>query len=225
MKAAMKRMAGEIRAVSAERIAEELRKIMKHPNRERGTRLLGDVGLVEHVLREEKSDPVEWERTCVAIGRLPRHASFELAFALLLRKTDIRNFGQLVRLSNDEWERVSWLWMRNERTFTHDEPNSTLYPLLAHPAIHELLALHRAAGTDPHVIDYLESLLRDHPPEKFNPPRLITGDDLKAMDLKPGPHFKKLIDEIRALQLDGQLKNRREAEEQIREWVGDPPRL
>lgn len=221
--AAMKRMAGEIKAVSAERIAEELRKILTNRHRQRGVRLLGEVGLVEHILPTVNRDAAEWERTCAALERLPLHASFELAFALLFRKAgpgSMGSVGRTLRLSNDEWDRISWLWMHNERAFSRDEPNSTLYPLLAHPAIHELLTLHRAEGTDPGVLDYLEGLLRDNPAETFNPPRLITGDDLKAMGLKPGPHFKKLIDEVRGLQLDGHLKNRREAEEKIRERVG-----
>ncbi len=221
--AAAKRMASEIQAVSAERIAEELRKILTNRHRERGVRLLAEIGLVEHILPTVNRDPDEWERTCVALGRLPPHASFELAFALLFRKAGPGSVGSIsrkLRLSNDEWNRVSWLWVHNECPFSRDEPNSTLYPLLAHPAIHELIALHRAEGTDPAVLDHLDGLLLDNPPETFNPPRLITGDDLKAMGLKPGPRFKALIDEVRALQLDGHLKTRREAEEKIRERVG-----
>jgi tRNA nucleotidyltransferase/poly(A) polymerase len=50
--AAAKRMAGEIRVVSAERIAEELRKLLVHPNRARGLRLLREFGLIEPVLPE-----------------------------------------------------------------------------------------------------------------------------------------------------------------------------
>jgi poly(A) polymerase len=217
---AAKRMASEIKAVSAERIAEELRKILTNRHRERGVRLLAEVGLVEHILPTVNRDPAEWERTCAALGRLPLHASFELAFTLLFRKAGpggIGNISRQLRLSNDEWNRVSWLWMHNERTFSRDEPRSTLYPLLAHPAIHELLTLHRAEETDPDVLDYLEGVLRDHPPETFNPPRLLTGDDLKEMGLPPGPLFKRLLEEVRVLQLDGQLKNRWEAEEKIRE--------
>jgi poly(A) polymerase len=221
--AAAQAMAPQIAAVSAERIAEELRKILTNRHRERGVRLLAEVGLVEHILPEIRRDGDKWERTCTAVGRLPVHSSFELAFTALVRHTGPGGIGGLsrrLRLSNDEWDRIAWLWNFNERTFSRDEAKSTLYPLLAHPAVHELLTLHRAEGTDPAVLDYLEEMLRTTPPETFNPPRLITGDDLKDMGLKPGPHFKKLIDEVRALQLDGVLKNRREAEEKIRERVG-----
>jgi poly(A) polymerase len=219
--AAMKEMAPQISAVSAERVAEELRKILTNKHRERGVRLLGEVGLVEHILPEVDRDPAEWERTCEAVGRLPVQASFELTFTALIRKTGPGGIGSIsrrLRLSNDEWERISWLWMRTEHV-SRDEPNSRLYPLLAHPAVHELLTLHRAQGADPDVLDHLEALLRDHPPETFNPPRLLSGDDLKAMGLKPGPHFKRLIDTVRDLQLDGVLNTRAEAEEKVRELL------
>ncbi|MEO2092157.1 MAG: CCA tRNA nucleotidyltransferase, partial [Gemmataceae bacterium] len=90
-------------------------------------------------------------------------------------------------------------------------------PLLAPPAIHDLIALHRAEGGDADTLAYWEGLLRDNPPETFNPPRLLTGDDLKAMGLKPSPMFKSLLEEIRNQQLDGLLQTRAEAEEKVRQ--------
>lgn len=211
-------MAPQIRAVSAERIAEELRKILTNKHRERGVRLLGEVGLVEHILPEVDRSPVEWERTCEAVGRLPTHASFQLAFTALIRTAGpgIGAICRRLRLSNEEYERISWLYARNDHSFYRDKPRSVLYPLLTHPAIHDLIALHRADGADPDTLAHWEGLLRDHPPEAFNPSPLLTGDDLKAMGLKPGPQFKRLLDEIRTLQLDGVLTTRSEAEEKVR---------
>ena len=45
-------MASQITVVSAERIAEELRKILVHPHRVRGMNLLFDLGLAAAVLPE-----------------------------------------------------------------------------------------------------------------------------------------------------------------------------
>jgi len=42
----------------------------------------------------------------------------------------------------------------------------------------------------------------------LDPPPLITGNDLIALGLKPGPRFKKLIDETRDAQLNGDLTTR-----------------
>jgi poly(A) polymerase len=220
--AAAKEMAPQIQAVSAERIAEELRKILTHRHRERGVRLLGEVGLIEHILPEVDRNPTEWERTCAVVGRLPADTSFEVAFSALIRTSGpgVGAICRRLRLSNDECERISWLFMRSDHAFYRDKPRSTIYPLLAHPAIHGLIALHRAAGADADTLAHWEGLLRDHPQETFNPPPLLTGEDLKAMGLKPGPQFKKLLDTIRTLQLDGQLATRQTAEEKVRELLG-----
>lgn len=219
--AAAQRMAPQIKVVSPERIAEELRKVLKHPTRGRGVRLLGEFGLLEPMLPEVNRDPSEWERTCAVVGALPPEGSFELAFTALLRGVQpkaVANLCKRLRLSNDELDRVVWLCTHRTALLDADsQPNSRLYPLLAKPAVSELVALHRADATDPEGVAFVASLLRDHSPDTFSPPPLLTGDDLKAMGLKPGPLFKTLLDEVRALQLDGHLKDRSGAEEKIRE--------
>src|SRR5262249_44284896 len=50
--AAVRAMADQITVVSAERIAEELRKLLAHPRRARGVRLLDELGLVKPLLPE-----------------------------------------------------------------------------------------------------------------------------------------------------------------------------
>lgn len=218
--AAAKAMAQQIRAVSAERIAEELRKILKHPTRGRGVRLLADFGLLESVLPEANRDPAEWGRTSAAVAALPAGASFELAFAALLRGVPpkaVTNLCKRLRLSNDELDRVVWLCQhRASLQNARIQPNSRLYPLIVQPGIGELINLTRAEGGDP---SFVVELIHFCDEGVLNPPPLLTGDDLKAMGLTPGPQFKRLLDEVRALQLDGQLKDRREAEEKIRNLI------
>jgi poly(A) polymerase len=43
------------------------------------------------------------------------------------------------------------------------------------------------------------------------PPPLITGDDLEAAGLKPGPAFKKILDAVYDEQLEGRVKTKKEA--------------
>jgi poly(A) polymerase len=218
---AAKAMADQIRLVSAERIADELRKILKHPTRGRGVRLFAEVGLLPPILPEVNGERWEWQRTTGAVSALPAGASFEVAFAAVMRGVEPKAVGNVckrLRLSNDELARVEWLCQHRESLKdAGTQPNSRLYPLLAQPGVRELCELHRAEGTDPNAVAFAEAKLHFLPPETFNPPPLLTGDDLKEMGLTPGPVFKKLLDEVRTLQLDGQLKNRREAEEKIRE--------
>jgi poly(A) polymerase len=92
---AARAMAPEITVVSAERIADELRKMLGHPNRGRGVRLLDELGLVAPVLQElEETKGVPqgrpsaptgdlWAHTLAVVERLPAAASFPLAFAAL----------------------------------------------------------------------------------------------------------------------------------------------
>src|SRR5438067_438156 len=110
--AAARRMAGEIRVVSPERIAEELRKTLAHPNRGRGVRLLGEFGLVEPILPELAArGPAAWSHAARVVECLPREASFPLAFAALLHeigKSAAEAVADRLRLSTVEKTRVAW---------------------------------------------------------------------------------------------------------------------
>jgi poly(A) polymerase len=93
---AIRIMAPEITAVSAERIAEELRKLLISPHRARGMRLLDEMGLVAMLLPELlpmkglpqglPSAPTGdlWEHSLRVLELLGAEASFPLAFAALL---------------------------------------------------------------------------------------------------------------------------------------------
>ena len=50
----------------------------------------------------------------------------------------------------------------------------------------------------------------------LNPPPLLTGDDLKALGIKQGPVYKKLLDAVREAQLDGTIRTFAEAVEVVK---------
>ena len=92
--------------------------------------------------------------------------------------------------------------------------------------IRELLALHRAdaiaSGTSLAAIEYCERMLRDTPPEELNPPPVLTGEDLIAAGLKPGPEFKRLLDAVREAQLEGRVKSKEEAHGLVQQFRSTP---
>ena len=96
---------------------------------------------------------------------------------------------------------------------------SKLKTLLAHPAIGDLLALHRAdaqaTGTGLEHVQFCEELLRRWSRDDLNPPPLITGEDLKQKGLEPGPLYKRLLDAVREAQLDGTITTREQALEMV----------
>ncbi len=237
--AAARQLAGAIRTVSPERIAEELRKLLTHPNRARGVTLFDEFGLVPPILPELALANVGTDGlvtvSCLETGQPPAVApasgpngrpsspttviTFPLALAAWLHRLnpdEVRAIGLRLRLSNAEIERTAWL-VENQAILNDAalQPPSQLYPRLTHPGIAELIALHRALARAKHHseehVAFCEQILRTTPPDRLNPPVLITGNDLKKLGLKPGPAFKPLLDRVRAAQLDQQVTTKDQA--------------
>lgn len=256
-RAAVREMAGQINVVSAERIAEELRKMLVHRNRAWAIRQLDELGLMRHVLPEVENEmkglpqgPPDaptgdlWQHVLRVVEVLegPRWPEsspvcFPLAFAAILhdvgkkrsaaREADRYTFHghehigkriagkacRRLKLSNVETDRIEWLVERHQ--YLCDAPTmraSRLKPILVHPGIGELLALHRAdsiaTGRSVAHVDFCEKVLRECPPEELNPPPLLTGDDLIAVGWEQGPLFKVVLDAVREAQLERVIHNK-----------------
>ncbi|HVK12164.1 MAG TPA: CCA tRNA nucleotidyltransferase [Gemmataceae bacterium] len=219
--AAIREMAAQLPVVSAERIAEELRKMLVHPNRVWALRQLGELGLLRHIIREvgPGQDAGVWDHTLKMLAALEGPVSFPLALAVVLHWVGRRPAGAVCRrlkLSNVETARVEWLvGMGRSLGVARTLKPSRLYPVLVHPGIGELLAVHRAdalaSGWSMADVEFCEGLLRDTPIEVLNPPPLLTGDDLIALGWEQGPVFKKVLDAVREAQLDGTIATKEEA--------------
>jgi poly(A) polymerase len=259
---AIRLMAPQMTVVSAERIADELRKLLEHPARSRGMRLFMDLGLAEAVIPElvpmrglpqglppespalpppghPGSSPAGdlWEHVLRVLDLLGPEPSFPLAFAALLHDVGKprtvgrtperytfhahehvgrRMTGEIalrLRLSNDERERAEWLVEKHQILCGARQMRpSKLKPLLAHPGIGELLALHRAdalaSGRSTDHVEYCGLLLGEW---DLNPPPLITGQHLIALGLPQGPVYKRLLDAVREAQLEGTVTTTEEA--------------
>jgi poly(A) polymerase len=93
---AIRELARQVTVVSAERIADELRKLLVHPERARGVNLLYEHGMVEPILPEllpmkglpqgPPGAPVGdlWDHVLRVLDQLGPEISFPLAFAALL---------------------------------------------------------------------------------------------------------------------------------------------
>lgn len=218
--AAVKAMATEVVVVSPERIAQELRRMLVHPNRATAMRMAMDYGLLAAVLPPiARLKGALWDETLRAVGLLPEKPGFPLAFAALLYGLDGRTADEMARalkLSNVERERVAWLVARHRDLV--DAPNlgdARLKRMLAEPGIDELLALHRAVALassgDVRHVDFCEDYRRREPSGPIDPPPLLTGHDLVRHGLKPGVRFATLLEQVRDAQLDGRICTRDEA--------------
>jgi poly(A) polymerase len=235
----VRQMAREILVVSHERIADELQKMLVHPRRARAVALAHELDLLTVILPElapvcataglPPSDDL-WTMTRAMLDRLeiPR---FELALAALLHEVAadgtaddaaalVEQICRRLKLSNQECRDVAWLVghrdaLQGAETFRM----SRLKRLLAEPLIHELLALEsahaNAANESQADVEFCQNYLRATPTEEVNPPPLITGDDLKALGIEPGPQYKEILERVRDAQLDGVISTREEALELV----------
>ncbi len=120
---------------------------------------------------------------------------------------------QRLKLTNAERERVEWLVEKHQ--FLCDAPHmrtSKLKAILIHPGIRELLALHRAdslaSGHGTEHVEFCEKCLREWGRDVLDPESVVTGADLIALGLTPGPPFKRLLDAVREAQLEGTITTR-----------------
>ena len=206
---AVVRMAEQIRVVSVERIAEELRKMLVHPSRGRGMTLLRDSGLLKLILPEASELPAKLASPEVMT------VAFELVLAALLRNCEPKIVGRVakrLKLSNQEADDVIWLVTVQQLLVRNPAPpRSTLFPILADErGILLVLFLHLCGNSE--AGEYARKAKNQHTLAELNPPPLLTGDDLKALGYKPGPQFKAWLDELRRKQLDGELTSRADAE-------------
>jgi poly(A) polymerase len=100
---------------------------------------------------------------------------------------------------------------------------STLRRLLMRPTFPLELELHRLDCLGSHgrldVYDYLVAQTRELEQKPEIRPPLLTGNDLIALGMKPGPALGKLLNEIREQQLQDELKTTREAKAWARKQI------
>jgi poly(A) polymerase len=108
-----------------------------------------------------------------------------------------------------------------------DVPNMRVAKLkrfMARPTFTDELELHRVDCASSHaMMDNYEFLLgkkEEFANEPIIPPPLVSGDDLIALGLKPGPRFGEILEAVETRQLEGALSNREEALEWVKERAG-----
>jgi poly(A) polymerase len=124
---------------------------------------------------------------------------------------------QRLRRSRATWERVEYLVRDHLRLVQAPEMRlSTLKKMLRAPGFEELLALARmnalASNRDLRYVEFCERRRAELSHEEVKPPRLLGGDDLKALGYPEGPRLGEILRALEEAQLEGTVRSRADAE-------------
>jgi tRNA nucleotidyltransferase/poly(A) polymerase len=114
------------------------------------------------------------------------------------------------RFSNEETGQIAAL-VANHMKFKDvlNMKPATLKKFVRQDRFGEHLELHRLDCLSSHGnlenYDFTRHFIEATPPEEVRPPRLLTGDDLKAMGFHPGPAFREILEAVENAQLDGKI--------------------
>lgn len=216
----------EIKQVSTERITEELKKMLTHRRRVQAVEELCRLQLLGTLLPAYQSV----HRPGLMFSHLPGMVSFPLAWATLL--LDMQQacypdtpltvyqmqttYGSGFRLSQAEIQHAQYLTqalcrVRDAQQLAWAE----LKPILANPHREDLLTLFKAGcagyGWSQEGLSYVLERLAHWSDVDLEPPVLVTGQDVAALGLSPGPAFKELLSTIRTGQLNEEIATREAA--------------
>jgi poly(A) polymerase len=234
---AIGRHMGHLVRISPERVGDELRMMLAPPTRAAAWGMLGDRGFEGILFRFVKlpwaasQDRVLAEFSSVFDAVRPRQpipfglamAAASLDWMQFLMPADVgfrdvlspavvndiaRGLRQALKLSNEETDDLRGA-LEGLQILLADRQHTVaeLKRFLARPTARMSRDLLAGVQSDAAV----ESRLHEFEKNDFTPPPLITGDDLTAGGLKPGPAFKRALDAAYDAQLEGRVTTREQA--------------
>lgn len=151
--------------------------------------------------------------------RFPKHES--------VGATMSKSICEQLRMSNDETEQIVELVADHMKFKELDRMReSTLKRFLVRDSIETHLELHRLDCLASHgsleMYEFAQKRLAEIDAEEVKAPPLITGDDLIALGYKPSPIFRKILESVDDLRLEGQLHTHDEALQWVQQhWPVD----
>lgn len=236
--AAVKAMAHQIIVVSAERITQELHKMLAHYHRARAVQLCEELGLLAVILPEVTEHSVKrscehWKSRLRLLEELQTN-SCEVGMAALLRDVPyaadsakqqavtrtVQNVCNRLKLSNHEKAKIQWLVEHKECLNTFEEWSlAEQKKIVVHDDFADLLEIERTAASienrSPVPFAAIQEFLRCRTLNELNPPEILTGKSLIEVGLKPGPQFQIWIQAARDAQLNELISTPEEALELV----------
>ncbi len=239
---ALKQAAPKLRTLSAERIREELLKVLGADPRPSSVlsayRDAGALGVLYPELADVPEPGREWSGTLATVDRLPRGRPLQ-RLAALLRPLDPSGAAALLvrlRLSNAQTDETARRAAAPPLP-PADASDADFRRWLSAVGVARLtavarieLAEARAGKSGRDVGDLVDSWRRARRVRNARPPLevadlALTGDDLIGLGLRPGPDFGRILASLLGWVLEDPNRNRRELLEAraLELAVGEPP--
>jgi tRNA nucleotidyltransferase/poly(A) polymerase len=220
---AVRAHADELGSVSAERLGDEIRRMLAHPARAVAARLIEELGL-DRALFAHRATPHRWQRLeGLGAGAEPAVA---LAAWWLDRRDDARSVvratsaeiadaaGGLrsrLALSNHESAMFLELLGRREELLGGFEalPKSAQVRIVARRGFDEAIAV--LSGEAPAEAACFLRRADEICPDRRLPAPMVDGNDLAAAGLRPGPAFRGILDAALDRQIEVGFADRAEA--------------
>ncbi len=232
-----------ISEVSAERIRDEVIKILTEGQASVGIRLLDQSGLLDIILPEVsrlkdvgQTDDPDFKgdllgHTLLLLDKMEK-PSKELGLAVLLKHIgwDIaKSVCDRLMLSKKERDHV--LTLIQQQQYFIDLPDmreSDLKRFLRQDFFEDHLELHRLEVLASHgsldTYNFCVNKLVEYQSgdeDQLRPDKLVSGDMLIKLGFKPGPYFKRILESAENAQLEGVLETQEEAVEYVKTYYAD----
>lgn len=229
--AAIREHAARLTRISSERIREELEKMLVRSSRAPALRQIAELGLLPYLWTDARWSEDQLARAIRALDALPEQADFVLALAAMLldlSPREARRVARDLRCSNEETSALAWLI---EQVDALEHAEVLCLPefkrLVASPRFDDLLALHAAVCDARGLAKDANLAARRRreaiPLDQITPPPFVTGDDLIATGLEPGPLFGNLLETLYDEQLDERLTSREQALDRLQALLRNRP--
>lgn len=215
--AAIAAAAPKLAHISPERIWMELAQILSAPSRAVGWDLMHRLNLSRHLVSGWKPDASRHDvvvRRLAALGESSVPSYLGLAAIMVDEASgDLVHHAKALRMSNREVTAMVQLVraLPEARHPQRLEP-ADLKRLMADDVWPSPLRLLRAdlLASNADLAAYNEMMKRasDIPPDAVAPPPFVTGDDLQALGLRPGPNMGGILNELYRAQLNDRITTR-----------------
>lgn len=182
-----------------------------------------------------------WIHTRIMLSLLPEQVSIPLVFSVLFHdigKPPTFSVDETGRIRFNGHEKVGAQMTEDlmlRLRFPRKEIDATVEAVANHMAFKDVqemrvarlkrfmsretfedeMELHRVDCASSHGFldnyEFLRAKQEEFANEPLIPPPLVTGHDLIALGLKPGPRFKEILETVQSRQLEGTLRDREEA--------------